>query len=308
MDKLTLADQQKVKKMSDERLRIKLIDAGYNKDDIDLIERDELFELYAQLLAQSQAHISISEPLAQEATGMGDNIPPTVCVSGDDELERQMFEFEKRKWEAEMEACRVEQEACIAELEQRRAERKLREAEQEAHRIEQEQSSRKWEAEREDRKAEVRLKEAEFALKRDEAAKQDTNVGKSKIFSDAMQSSAIRMRNDPIEAVAFFMNVEQLFDVYNVPADLKALLIRPYLNDKPKSIVSKLTPEVAGDYSRLKDALLHEFKLSPNTYLERFNTCRKGSEETFVAFASKLKGLLNYYLNSRYVTDFAQLC
>ena len=268
MDKLTLADQQKVKKMSDERLRIKLIDAGYNKDDIDLIERDELFELYAQLLAQSQAHISISEPLAQEATGMGDNIPPTVCVSGDDELERQMFEFEKRKWEAEMEACRVEQEACIAELEQRRAERKLREAEQEAHRIEQEQSSRKWEAEREDRKAEVRLKEAEFALKRDEAAKQDTNVGKSKIFSDAMQSSAIRMRNDPIEAVAFFMNVEQLFDVYNVPADLKALLIRPYLNDKPKSIVSKLTPEVAGDYSRLKDALLHEFKLSPNTYLE----------------------------------------
>ena len=42
--------------------------------------------------------------------------------------------------------------------------------------------------------------------------------------------------------------------------------------------------------------------------LERFNTCCKGSEETFVAFASKLKGLLDYYLNSRYVTDFAQLC
>ena len=32
MDKLTLADQQKVKKMSDERLRIKFIDAGYNKN------------------------------------------------------------------------------------------------------------------------------------------------------------------------------------------------------------------------------------------------------------------------------------
>ena len=88
MDKLTLADQQKVKKMSDERLRIKLIDAGYNKDDIDLTERDELFELYAQLLAQSQARISIFEPLAQEATAMGDNKPPTVRVSGDAELER----------------------------------------------------------------------------------------------------------------------------------------------------------------------------------------------------------------------------
>jgi len=59
-----------------------------------------------------------------------------------------------------------------------------------------------------------------------------------------------------------FMNVEQLFHVYKLPTDLKALLIRPYLNDKA---------DVAGDYSRLKDALLHEFKFPPNTYLERFN-------------------------------------
>ena len=76
-------------------------------------------------------------------------------------------------------------------------------------------------------------------------------MGKSKIFSDAMRSSAIRMSDDPIEAVAFFMNVEQLFDVYKVPTDLTPLLIRPYLNDKAKIIVSKLTPDVAGDYSRL---------------------------------------------------------
>jgi len=55
-----------------------------------------------------------------------------------------------------------------------------------------------------------------------------------------------------------------------------------YLNDRAKSIVSKLTPDVAGDYSRLKDALLHEFKLSPNTYLERFNSCHRSGEETFV--------------------------
>ena len=27
-----------------------------------------------------------------------------------------------------------------------------------------------------------------------------------------------------------------------------------------------------------------------------------------MAFASRLKGLLNYYLDSRYVTDFAKLC
>jgi len=102
------------------------------------------------------------------------------------------------------------------------------------------------------------LKETELGLKKDEAAKQDTSMGKSKVFSDAMRSSAIRMSNDPVEAVAFFMNAEQLFDVCKVPTDLKALLIRSNLNDKAKSTVSKLTPDVAGDYSRLKDALLHE--------------------------------------------------
>ena len=47
------------------------------------------------------------------------------------------------------------------------------------------------------------MKEAELELKKEWAAKQDTSVGKSKIFSDAMRSSAIRMSDDPIEGVAF---------------------------------------------------------------------------------------------------------
>ena len=56
----------------------------------------------------------------------------------------------------------------------------------------------------------MKLKETELGLKKDKAANQETSVSKSKIFSDATRSSAIRMSDDPIEAVAFFMNVEQL--------------------------------------------------------------------------------------------------
>jgi len=92
------------------------------------------------------------------------------------------------------------------------------------------------------------------------------------------------------------MNVEQLFDVYKVPIDLKALLIRLCLNDNAKSIVSKLTHDVAGDYLRLKDPLLHEFKLSPNTYLERFHSCRKNDAETFVAFCIKFERFVKLLL------------
>ena len=168
MDKLTLADQQKVRKMSDERLRAKLIDAGYEKDDIDLIEREELLA-HAEFLVQTQTRVSVSEP---PAPAFGDNLPAGGRVSGDPRLEREMFEFDNRKWEAE-------ERRKEAEIEERRAER--------------EERNRKWKAEREDRKAEIKLKEAEFGLKKNEAAKQDGSVGKSKIFSDAMRSSAIRM-------------------------------------------------------------------------------------------------------------------
>jgi len=80
------------------------------------------------------------------------------------------------------------------------------------------------------------------------------------------------------------------------------------LNEKAKSILGKLSAEILGDYSRLEAPLLQEFKLSANVYLERFNTCRKDSDETYVAVASRLKGLLDYYVESRRVDNFEKLC
>jgi len=112
------------------------------------------------------------------------------------------------------------------------------------------------------------------------------------------------MEVDPIEAIPFFRNVEQLFCVYDVPVELQPVLVRPFLNDKAKAVVGKLSPEVLGDYERLKATVLKEFKLSPNVYLDRFNTYCKVDSESYVAFASRLKGLLSYYLESRRVDDF----
>ena len=73
MERLTLADQQKVRKMSDELLRAKLVDAGHDRTDIELTERGELLDLFAKLFAQSQTHVSVSK---QETTAMGDNFSP----------------------------------------------------------------------------------------------------------------------------------------------------------------------------------------------------------------------------------------
>ena len=114
MDKLTAAQQQQVKKMSNDRLRVKLIAAGYDEDEVLGYERDDLMSLYAGVLASGK--------------------PKAGPVGYDPELERQKLAFEKakweteqRRWEAEMEAKRVE-----AEKKKLREEREFEEKKTEA--------------------------------------------------------------------------------------------------------------------------------------------------------------------------------
>ena len=49
-----------------------MVDAGHDRTDIKLTEK-ELLDLFANLLAQTQTHVSVSE---QETGAMGDNFPP----------------------------------------------------------------------------------------------------------------------------------------------------------------------------------------------------------------------------------------
>ena len=133
-------------------------------------------------------------------------------------------------------------------------------------------------------------------------------MAKGKLFGDAMRGSAIRMGADSIELIYFLRNCEQLFAIYDATASLQTILIRPSLNDRGRIYLTKLDPQVSGDYIQLKDALLQESKLSANVYLERFNTSIKSADDKYVAFASKLTGLLDYYLENRHVTTYVQLC
>ena len=48
MDKLTAAQQQSVKKMSDERLRLKLVAAGFEEDVVVAMERETMLSTYAE--------------------------------------------------------------------------------------------------------------------------------------------------------------------------------------------------------------------------------------------------------------------
>ena len=48
MEKLTAAQQQGIKKMSDERLQLKLVAAGYAEDVVVSMERETMLSTYAE--------------------------------------------------------------------------------------------------------------------------------------------------------------------------------------------------------------------------------------------------------------------
>ena len=84
----------------------------------------------------------------------------------------------------------------------------------------------------------------------------------------------------------WFHFLDQLFDVYDVPASLQAILIRPLLNEKARDYLAKLDPEISA-------ALLSEFKLSPNLYLERFNACLQDNSPKKPTRGQSSRGLDN---------------
>jgi len=83
MGKLSAAQQQQVKKMSDERLRLKSLTGGYDEEGVLGWDRENLLSSYAEVLASGKAKAR-----------------PGVY---DPEIERERLAFEQRKWEAEQE-------------------------------------------------------------------------------------------------------------------------------------------------------------------------------------------------------------
>ena len=282
MERITQAQQAQIKKMSTGRLRLRLLSAGYEEEVLEGMERTALVEAYAQLVAEGA-------------------VRPELAVTYDPAVERDRLAFEQRKWEAEQQRLAAEREDRLRKEDAERVER---------HRKEETEKER-WEAEMEERRRRDDLKERELLLmaqKNDEEReRRDSAAMKGKLFGDAMRSAAIHMGPDALDAVPFFKNVEQLFTVYEVPTALQAILVRPFLNDRAKIFMAKLDPIISGNYQHLRDAILKEFKLSPNVYLNKFNTMQKDRDETYNMFASRLQGLLQFYLDSRNVSTFTRL-
>ena len=271
MEKLTPEQQAEIKKMSSARLALKLQKVGVEEEAINAMDREGLMATWAQCIMEGR-----DKPKEPDAS-----------------LQYQSFEFEKWKYQKELEYRQLEEE--------RRQELERLERERREDKKQRELERQKWE--REIRLRELKLREEELSrlerLDKKEQEKRESLAVQSKFFGEVLKNIIWKFPHDAADIPLFFDHIENLFDEYEVPANIQARLLQAQLTEKAKALTARLSKDQSADYKQLKDFLLSEYKLSPQQYRQRFLNATKQSEETYALFASRLKNMLLYYARSR---------
>ena len=297
MEKLPVERRAELGKMSTDRLRARLIKAGFEEDDVLAMERGDLLTSYAEYL--------INPPVVAEAAGGMAEAEVSRGMSAE-EIEMRKMELEiKRQREERLQQEFERQKQKDQEAEQRRMEEK-QEAEQRRLEEKQEAEERRQEEKTlKERELMIREQELERQRAKDEAElkRKESMAGQTKFYGDALNKVLRKMGDDPSELPTYFTHVENQFVFYNVPKQLQAKLLMPFLNDRARSLLDKLPKERLDDYQQVREFLLREFKLTPEQYREKFWTMDKRTDETFTVFGTRIKNLFQYYLDSRKIDD-----
>jgi hypothetical protein len=145
------------------------------------------------------------------------------------------------------------------------------------------------------------------AAREDRKAKDGTKESRIKTFGELLKKVLFNMPQKITEIPVYLDTVDRIFSEYNVKDDIKINLLNPYLSVAARKLVVTLPQQDMADYVSFKAALLREFALTPNKYRDLFWQADKKADETYTQYATRLKALLNYYLNSRNVSDFDKM-
>ena len=148
-------------------------------------------------------------------------------------MEERLIMLEERKLE-EQRLQREEQRLQRESSNRKKLKMQLQQQrELEEKRLEEQRSQREqqWKEQRRQRKFEERK------WREDRAYKESTAV-KIKTWGDALRNTITKMPSEGIDVVPWFVSIDKLFEQLSVPA----ILIRPYLSDRAKLLISKCDP------------------------------------------------------------------
>ena len=280
--------------MGQSRLIVKLRGVGISEEDVDAMSRAEMLEAWAECVATGKDKPAVA---------------PAPTLAYDVELERQKLDFEIRRFEAQerAESARLEAQEraeCVKLEAEKHAKILLLDAEEQARvredRIRQQDFDNAKKLKQMELESQEKIKDAELVLLsrkyQSESKEHDSTVFHVKRYGDAIKTSLYSMGQDVMEMVSFFRHVESIYKRYEVPTDLQADLLQPYLNAKSRSIVGRMDPLLSKDYVQVCNIILKEHKLMPATYLEHFNSTVFAEGETCVMFGARLKALFDHYV------------
>jgi len=267
-----------------------------------------------RIMAAKMYDVGDEELVTMDRTALLD-VVATDIVARRGATSRRMSEKsdQVRQMELQLELKRMELEQRGMEIQ----------AETENKRIEAENRALEVQNEREKREHELRMAEAGRLAERDERGGYDdqnmeedggergrprveprhprveTLADRVKRYDSALKQVVSPMPSNATEIPQFFESLKAMFRSFEIPSDLRAKLLLPFLFLKAKSLISRLNAEELEDYEGVRDFLLSEFKLTPREYLVRFDNAAKRPDETFIYFAARLRNNLRYYLRSR---------
>jgi len=285
MERLSKAAQENIRKMSTVRLQFNLLRVGEDEQAVAAMDRQQLLAAWAILVADGKD--KPEEPV------MAERVP----AGYDPVVEREKLQWKREKFDKQM---RLEEEKMKMETERSRMEaasrQKLEMERLDFERMKMDELLKK----KEER---IEIERATLKMQQQKEANEATRLKK---YADALRGAIPKQTNDPIEVVAFFRNVERLWDDFKVPVELQGAIVKPFLTDRAKALVARLDPSKSS-YKDIKEALLREYKISAPMYREKFNELVKNDDQTYVMYVSSLMSLIDGYVEARKITELADL-
>ena len=162
---------------------------------------------------------------------------------------------------------------------------------------------------RDEQTCRLREHELEVTMQINESRTLDSTLtARTKRFTDALRGLVGEFPTDPAAVPGYFEYLENQFISYEVDEDVKPKILQASLGAKARSLMGRMTLKQLNDYKLLKEALLHEFRISPVLLRERFLSLEKNFDDTYSRLASELHVALTYYIKSRGIdNDFDRL-
>src|SRR6218665_1930876 len=309
MDTLSESKQSAIRKMRTVRLANELLKRGYNEEEVDKMNRSMLEEEWANIVAAGKD----TPPEANSPEHSSD----TLFYSSQQNVEQERLAFEQRKYEEEKKERkereeREERERMKREEREERERMRREEKEEKEREREREERRKREEKEEEERKREFQLKTQQLDIEKarlkhmeepqrvhdEKRATRRSLASRIKFFNEALKGTIGRMPANNVDLPGYFLTMERLFETVDVDPDVRASILLSNLNEKARTLVSRLTTHQLGSYTELKQILLRENKVSPVLLREQFLTARKAGDETYATLAARLYSTLDYYLQS----------